>query len=276
MRLLQFPGAFGSYAPVNVGAGGGRFIEAPTLPCIHDASLNTRELEATPMSKVKVLLASMLLVFALGAVTAASAYAEEEPAEFVIEGLTEKESEKVEEKSSEDIKPLVLKAAEEPAIECKKDKVVGETVTDDSSDETIKALDFEECSDTSESGCKVKGKSIDTDELEVVLEKGANEKDTKEKFKPKTGKQIAHFELEGLCKETKLEIDGDFTTREEDNEETVKSELPVDVEVEESSGELEYGDTLHRALFHLDLPIHYTRPLGLCRHPLLLMVLCLY
>ena len=87
------------------------------------------------MSKVKLLLASMLLVFALGAIAAASASAEEEKPEFVIEGLKEGETEKLSEESREDIKPLVLEAEGEPTIECKKGKVVGETVKDDSTED---------------------------------------------------------------------------------------------------------------------------------------------
>ncbi len=225
------------------------------------------------MPKIKLLLVSMLLVFALGAIAAASASAEETP-EFVMEGLKEGETEKIEEKSTTDIKPLVLEAEGEPTIECKKDKVVGETVTDDSTEDAIKALDFEECKDNSESACTLS--KIETKELEVVLEDGTTTEDTREKFKPKSGEVIAEFTLGGsLCKEKeKLKLEGDFTSKEEDNEVKVEKELPVDVEVKAASGELKYGDALRNASFRLDLPIHYPVPLGLCRHPHVLVTLC--
>lgn len=226
------------------------------------------------MSKVKLLLASMLLVFALGAIAAASASAEEEKPEFVIEGLKEGETEKLSEESREDIKPLVLEAEGEPTIECKKGRVIGETVKDDSTEEAIKALDFESCKDNSESTCTLS--KIETKELEVVLEDGTNAEDTREKFEPKSGEVIAEFTLGGsLCKEKeKLKLEGDFTSREEDNEAKVEKELPVDVEVKASSGELKYGDALHNASLRLDLPLRPPIPLGLCRHPHILVTLC--
>jgi hypothetical protein len=231
------------------------------------------------MPKIKLLLASILLVFAVGAITAASAAAEEEKPEFVVEGLTEGGTEQVAEESTKFIKSLVLEASEEPKIECSKDKIVGETIKDDSADDTIKALDFEGCTDKSEEkACKVPSGDIDTTELEVELESGKNEKDTDEKFKPVKSNEIAHFKLEGSeCKETKeLKIDGDFISKEEDNEEKAEGALPVNVEVEASSGELEYGDQLRDASFRLELLLHAPLRFGLCRHPHQLMILCLY
>lgn len=226
------------------------------------------------MSKVKVLLASMLLVFALGAVVAASASAEEPG--FAIEGLKEGETEKLSEEAREDAKPLVLEAEGEPTIECKKTKLVGETVKDDSKEDAIKAFDYEECKDNSEAACKLS--KIETKELEVVLEDGKNAEDTDEKFKPKSGEELAHFKLEGeKCKETnELKIDGDFTTREENHEAIAEKEVPIDVEVSASSGELQYGDALRNASLRLILLLRPPVPLGLCRDPHLLMTVCLY
>jgi hypothetical protein len=221
------------------------------------------------MSKIKLLLASMLLVFAVGAIAAASASAEEEKPEFVVEGLKEGGTDKVAEVSTKFESPLVLEATEEPTIECTKDKIVGEAIKDDGTDDTIKALDFEECVDTSEkSTCKVP--KIETAELEVELEAGKTEGKTDEKFKDANGsKEIAKFTLEGKeCKETKeLKLDGDFISREEDHEERLEKDLPVDVEVKPESDELEYGDQLHHAHFYLELRLYAPIPWGLCRHP---------
>ena len=230
------------------------------------------------MSKLKLLLASMLLVFALGAIATASASAEEP--EFVIKGLKAGETEKISEESREDIKPLVLEAVGDPTIECKKDKVVGETIKDDSTNDTIKALDFEECKDSSESVCKLS--KIETKELDVTLQDGKNEKDTDEKFKPASGEVIAEFKFEGTgCKPAEkketFKLEGTFTSVEEDNEEKVVEEkLPIDVEVTAASGELKYGDALSNASFRLDLPIYIPIPLGLCRNPSNLVTLCRY
>ncbi len=222
------------------------------------------------MSKLKLLLASMLLVFALGAVAAASASAEEEKPEFVIEKGIEGETDKIAEETKEDIKPLVLEGEGEPTIECKTDKVVGATIVDDSATETIKGLDFGNCVDKSQETCKIVKGEIDTNELEVVLEDGAKAEDTKEKFKPKKeGQPIAEFKLEGTCteKSAPFKIEGAFTTVEEDHEVTGEKELPVNVNMEAASEELKYGDAVRKAKMKLDLSEHGQKSFGLCRHP---------
>ncbi len=229
------------------------------------------------MSKLKLLLASMLLVFALGAVAAASASAEEPG--FAIEGLKEGETEKLSEESVKDKEPLILEAAEEPTIECKKTKLAGETVKDDSKEDAIKAFDYEECKDNSEAACKLS--KIETKELEVVLEDGTNAEDTREKFKPKSGEVLAEFEFEGTgCKpaekKERFKLEGDFTSKEENHETIAAKEVPIDIEVSASSGELKYGDALHNASLRLDLVLRPPIPLGLCRSPHLLMTACLY
>jgi hypothetical protein len=218
------------------------------------------------MSKMRLLLANMLLVSALGTIAVACSAAQ--AADFVFEGAKEGESEKFAEESRKDEKAFRLEAEKEPTIECTKTKVVAGAVKDDSADATVKGIDFESCVDLSEKECKVP--NIDTNEVEVDLEAGKTKGDTDEKFKPKSGAEIAHFKLEGIgCKETKeLKIDGDFISNEEDNE-TLAEEHPVDVEVSAASHELEYGDQLQFAALRLELRLRAPIRWGLC-----LSVLC--
>ena len=99
------------------------------------------------MSKVKLLLASMLLVFALGAIAAASASAEE-TAEFRIEGL--EKGVNVEFAETVEVSSPLLLAAEgenekkekekEPTIECSKMKIEKGTIKNDSPEITIKSF----------------------------------------------------------------------------------------------------------------------------------------
>ncbi len=229
------------------------------------------------MSMLKLLLTSMLLVFAVSGVAAASAAAEEK-LDFAFEGAKEGETEAISNESTKDEKPLVLEAEgvnekkekeKEPTIECSKDKIEGGVIKDDSPDDTIKALDFESCVDKSEATCEVP--SIDTTELELELEKGANPEDTVEKIKPKSGTVIAEFKFKNKegkeCKEKAktLRIEGDFITKEEDHEKFEK-ELPVAVEVSSKSEEIKYGDQPYYANFHLVLTDHVPRPMVLCRY----------
>jgi hypothetical protein len=229
--------------------------------------LNNEEGYCT-MSKVKLLLASTLLAFAVGAIATASASAEEtkEEAEFVIEGTKAGATETLGEASTEFERSLILEAKGEPRIGCDRIKVVGETIKDDSTTATIGALDFENCEDLS-NPAKCSVSSIDTNELEVRLEpSGKLEKDTVEKFKPKSGSEVAHFKLKGSeCNETKeLKIDGAFTSEEEDHEAKAEKELPVNIDPFEI-GELEYGG--QPALLVLSFRIRAPVPWGLCRHP---------
>jgi hypothetical protein len=212
--------------------------------------------------KAKLLLTSMLLVFAVGVIAVACSAAQ--AANFVFEGAKEGETEKFTEESKKDEKAFRLEAEKEPTIECGNTKIVSGTVKDDSADATVKNLDFEGCVDLSEKECKVP--NIDTNEMEVDLEAGKTEGDTVEKFKPKSGAVIAHFKLEGeKCKEKEeLKIDGDFISDEEDNE-TLAEEHPVDVEVTAASHELEYGDQLHFAALRLELRLRAPIRWGLCR-----------
>jgi hypothetical protein len=197
-----------------------------------------------------------------------------EKPEFVVEGLKEGETEKLSEEAREDVKPFVLEAEKEPTIECKKAKV-DETVKDDSAEDPV-TFDYEECKDNSEAACKLS--KIETKPLEDVLEDGKNAEDTDEKFKPKEGEVIAEFGLEGSeCKEKeKLKLEGDFTSKEEDNEAKAEKEVPINIEVSSASGELKYGDQLHPASLRLLLSLRPPIPLGLCRHPQRLMLSCLY
>jgi hypothetical protein len=215
------------------------------------------------MSKVKLLLASVLLVFAVGATAAASASAE--TAEFRMEGLekgaTEEFAETVEVSS-----PLLLaaegetegKKEKEPTIECKTMKIEKGVITDDSPEATFKSFDYGECKDLSEEkNCKVP--PILTVELKDTLEaEGGAEgaRKTEEKFEPKSGKIIAEFKLEGSeCKPVKegktLRIEGDFISKVEDND-VSESAHNLGVEVTPGSGELKYGDQTYGGLFRDD------------------------
>jgi hypothetical protein len=216
------------------------------------------------MSKVKLILASMLLVFAVGATAAASASAE--TAEFKIEGLekgaTVEFAETVEVNS-----PLLLEAEgenakkeieKEPRIECSKMKINHGIITNDTAGITFKSLRYEGCVDKSEEKACTLSK-IETVELKDTLEAdGMNEKgekETDERFEPKTGKVIAEFKLEGAsCKEREktFKIEGDFISKKEDN---VKPEdvHNLGVEVTPGSGEMKYGDQEYGALWREDL-----------------------
>jgi hypothetical protein len=204
------------------------------------------------MSKVKLILASILLVFAASAIAAASASAQ---AEFRLEGAESAEFAETVEVTS----PLLLEAKgeteKEPTIECTKMKIDDGIIKNDSPEVTIKSLHFEGCADLSEKTCKVP--TIATAELQDLLQEDgekAGEKETDEKFKPKSGEEIAHFKLEGSeCKESAktLKIEGDFISKKEDND---KSEdiHNLGIEVTPGSGELKYGDQTLPALLRID------------------------
>jgi hypothetical protein len=215
------------------------------------------------MSKIKLLLASMLLVFALGTIAAASASAEE-TAEFRIEGL--EKGVNVEFAETAEVSSPLLLAAEgenekkekekEPTIECSKMKIEKGIIKNDSPEITIKSLHFEGCLDTSEKTCELP--KIETVELKDTLhadgETITKEKETDETFEPKTGKVIAEFKLKGsLCKEKEktLRIEGDFVSKKEDN---FKSEDAhnLGIEVTPASGELKYGDQTYGGLWRDD------------------------
>src|SRR5579863_1073867 len=181
------------------------------------------------MSKVKLLMASMLLVFALGAIAAASASAEE-TAEFRIEGLAKGVN--VEFAETVEVSSPLLLAAEgenekkekekEPTFECSKMKIEKGIIKNDSPEVTIKSFHYEGCVDTSETTCELP--KIETVELKDTLQADGEtitkEKETDEKFEPKSGKVIAEFKLKGsLCKEKEktFKIEGDFISKKEDN-----------------------------------------------------------
>jgi hypothetical protein len=215
------------------------------------------------MSKIKLILTSTLLVFAVSAIAAASASAE--TAEFRVgpleKGSTAEIAETVEVSS-----PLLLaaegetegKKEKEPTIECTKMKIEKGLIKVDTPEATFKSFDYEGCKDLSEeTTCKVP--SILTVELKDTLEAegGAEgERVTEEKFEPKSGKVIAEFKLEGSeCKPVKegktLKIEGDFISKHEDDD---KSEAAHNLgfEVKPESGELKYGDQTYGGLFRDD------------------------
>lgn len=218
------------------------------------------------MSKVKLILTSTLLVFAISAIAAASASAE--TAEFRVgaleKGATEEFAETVEVNT-----PLLLaaegetegKKEKEPTIECTKMKIEKGVIKVDTPEATFKSFDYEGCKDLSEENCKVP--SILTKELKDTLEAEGGkegEKETEEKFEPASGKVIAEFELENKegkeCKASgahgfKLRIEGDFISKHEDDD---KSEAVHNLgfEVKPESGELKYGDQTYGGLFRDD------------------------
>ncbi len=219
------------------------------------------------MSKIKLLLASMLLVFAVSGVAAAAASAEE-TAEFRIEGLAKGET--VELAETVEVNSGLLLAAEgenakkekekEPTIECSKMKIEHGVITNETPEITLK-FDYEGCLDKSESEtgpCTVA--PILTRELKDTLEpdgvNGKGEKETDEKFKPKSGEVIAEFKLEGkLCKpeleKKTLRIEGGFVSKKEDN---IKSEDShnLGIEVKPENDELKYGDQDYFGLYRDD------------------------
>jgi hypothetical protein len=140
--------------------------------------------------------------------------------------------------------PLKLEAKEEPTIECKKMGIEKGVITNDSPEATIKSIDWEECEDKTEAACKVP--TIKTTELVDTLQADGSSGETDEKFKPKSGEEIANFKLEGTgCKPAEenktLRIEGDFISKKEDND-TSEDEHKLGVEVTEASDELKYGD----------------------------------
>jgi hypothetical protein len=153
--------------------------------------------------------------------------------------------------------PLKLEATGSPTIECGKERIEKGVVTNESAEATIKAFFWEECKDTSETKCTVP--TIKTNELTDTLqedgEDAKGEKETDEKFKPKSGEEIANFKLEGSeCKEKEktLRIEGDFISKKEDND-VSEEEHNLGVEVKPENEELKYGDQPVFALFRISL-----------------------
>jgi hypothetical protein len=211
------------------------------------------------MPKTKLILASMLLVFAVSATTAVSASAE--TAEFRIEGLEKGATVELAE-TVEVSSPLLLasegetegKKEKEPTIECSKMKIEKGIITNDSPEITLK-FDYEGCVDTSEKTCEVP--PILTTELKDTIEAEGGEegkRETEEKFKPKSGEVIAEFKFKGeACKEkTKtLRIEGDFISKKEDNDKSEDAHN-LGVEVKPESDELKYGDQAYYGLYRDD------------------------
>ncbi|HXB65816.1 MAG TPA: hypothetical protein VNV42_13180 [Solirubrobacteraceae bacterium] len=201
------------------------------------------------MSKVKLMLASMLLVFAVGAIGAASASAQ---AEFKLgerEGkqlTTDEFAEEAHVKSN-----LKLEGEKEPTIECSKMQIDDGVVTNNSPEATIKSLHFDGCVDVSEKTCEVP--TIETAALKDTLHEDGEKGDTDETFEPKSGTELAHFKLKGAeCKEaSELKIKGKFTSKKEDNE-APEDEHKLGIGVTSSSKELEYGDQLRFGGFSIN------------------------
>jgi hypothetical protein len=200
------------------------------------------------MYKARLLLVSMLLVLAFGAVAAASASA---TTQFELTGSESDEFAK-EPTVSE---PLVLAAEKEPTIECKKVEFEKGVVTNDSPVATFKSIHFASCVDVSEKTCEVP--AIDSVEMKDTLEADGSAGETDEKFAPK-GEEgaeavIAHFKLSGKeCKETKeLKIEGAFDSKKEDNA-AKEDDHHLGFEVKPETGDtLKYGDQVFPALFML-------------------------
>jgi hypothetical protein len=204
------------------------------------------------MSKVKLLLASMLLVFAVGAIAAASASAQ---AEFKLGEREGKQLASDEFAEEAHVKSnLKLEGEKEPTIECSKMQIDDGVVTNDSPEATIKSLHFDGCVDKSEETCEVP--TIETVALKDTLHEDGEKGDTDETFEPKSGKEFAHFKLKSKegkgCSETnELKIDGKFTSKKEDNE-SPEDEHKLGIGVTSSSKELEYGDQLRFGGFSIN------------------------
>jgi hypothetical protein len=201
------------------------------------------------MSKAKLLLASMLLVFAISAIATASASAQ---ADFK---LGEKEGKQLtSDEFAEETKVksnLKLEAEGEPTIECSKMQIDDGVVTNDSPEATIKSLHFDGCVDKSaEKTCEVP--TIETTELKDTLQEDGPKGDTDEKFAPKSGEEIAHFKLKGekCAEKNELKIEGDFISKQEDNE-NPEDEHKLGIGVTPESKELKYGDQLSFGFFSI-------------------------
>jgi hypothetical protein len=168
---------------------------------------------------------------------------EEQPEFRLAEGTTRELAKEA--KVSEN---LLLKATGEPTIECSKIQFEKGIITNDSPIATFKSIRFEGCVDKSDEKCTVP--TIATAELKDTLQEDGSKGETDEKFKPKSGNEIAHFKLEGAeCNETKeLKLEGDFISKREDNEKS-EDEHKLGIAVMPASDELEYGDQLVPALF---------------------------
>jgi hypothetical protein len=155
--------------------------------------------------------------------------------------------------------PLKLEAENEPTIECSKMQIEKGVVTNGSPEVAIKSVHFEGCADKSEASCEVP--TIETGELQDTLEaqgvNGKGEKETDEKFKPKSGEVIAEFKLKNKggeeCKEREktLKIEGDFISKKEDNDKSEK-EHDLGIAVTPESKELKYGDQTVFAFFSIN------------------------
>jgi hypothetical protein len=215
------------------------------------------------MSKAKLLIASMLVVFAVGAVAAASASA---TTQFELEAGHASALFLAKPKVLES---LLLKATGEPEISCATVELEKGLVTNDSTLASFKSIDFASCVDKTEPACKVP--TIKTVEMKDTLKadgESEGKPDTDEVFAPKNGTgeeaEIAHFKLEGTeCKETKeLKLAGAFDSKAEDNEKQEDDHhLGFADSPEEKGDPLKYGDQLNPALFMLSYTWTFTVPI---------------
>jgi hypothetical protein len=175
--------------------------------------------------------------------------------EFKLEGRT---SDEFAEEAKVKENPL-LEAEGEPTIECSKIKFDDGAITNNSPEATFKSIHFEGCVDKSaEATCEVP--TIETAELKDTLQEDGAKGETDEKFAPKSGDEIAHFKLKGKegkeCSETnELKLEGDFISKQEDNE-NPEDEHNLGIDVTPESKELEYGDRLSFASFRISFSWH--------------------
>jgi hypothetical protein len=214
---------------------------------------------------LRYLTLALVLLGAAGAVVGATGLplatsacgCEAKKAEFLLTGRSTDEFDTKADVTS----PLKLEAKGSPTIECSKERIEKGVVTNESAEATIKAFDWEECKDTTEeTTCEVP--TIKTNELTDTLqedgEDAKGEKETDEKFKPKSGEVIAEFEFKNKGSETcsvtgkKFKIEGDFISKKEDND-VSEEEHNLGVEVKPENKELEYGDQVEFALFRISL-----------------------
>jgi hypothetical protein len=209
------------------------------------------------MFKTQLLLASMLVALAIGAVTATSASA----ASFLLESGTT--AELAEEPTLK--KNVLLEATGEPTIECSKLQMEHGIVTNGSPILKIASIRFDGCKDKSEAGCEVV--TLKTKEVKDTLEETEKvEDDTVEKFAPASGKEILSFTLKKKGAETcshteKLLLVGDFVSKPEENGGDEGSHA-LGFGVTSSSKELEYGDQLLPAILEFVLAWRLLQSIG--------------
>ena len=138
-------------------------------------------------------------------------------------------------------------------------QIVGGVIADYNPVALFKSIHFSGCVDKSEeTKCEVP--TIETPELKDTLQEDGPAGDTDEKFEPKSGRELAHFTLknkgtEKCGKIEELKIEGDFISKQEDNEKA-ENEHRLGINVTAASKEIEYGDQLFFGSFHISFGWH--------------------